>query len=138
MSEHGTDGSADPTGGERPTGGRSGAGDWLQLRGFTKWIALAAVIGVLGGVAASAFTVLVDAATEHGFGRVAGTTEGGVLRTANPLLVLALPTLGGLLVCSLAHKALTVLLRRERHSEFHERCDAPRVSLSSASSSLAT
>ena len=107
MSEHGTDGSADPTGGERPTGGRSGAGDWLQLRGFTKWIALAAVIGVLGGIAASAFTELVDAATEYGFGRVAGTTEGGVLRTANPLLVLALPTLGGLLVGLTIHLAGT-------------------------------
>ncbi|MGB0332525.1 MAG: chloride channel protein, partial [Planctomycetota bacterium] len=107
MNGHGADGSADPTGGERPTGGRSGAGDWLQLRGFTKWIALAAVIGVLGGIAAAAFTVLVDAATEYGFGRVAGTTEGGVLRNANPLLVLALPTLGGLLVGLTVHLAGT-------------------------------
>ena len=90
----------DKAGPDEATGEKlpSRAGDWLQLRGFTKWIALAAIIGVLGGAAASAFTEVVDAAKEHGFGRVAGTTEGGVLRTANPLLVLALPALGGLLV----------------------------------------
>ena len=77
---------------EAPTReGRAAGG--LQLGGFTKYIALAALIGVLGGLAAAAYTVLVDTAATRGFGRVAGTMEGGVLRTANPLLVLALPAL---------------------------------------------
>lgn len=89
---------------EAPTReGRAAGG--LQLGGFTKYIALAALIGVLGGLAAAAYTVLVDTAATRGFGRVAGTMEGGVLRTANPLLVLALPALGGLLVGLTVHLA---------------------------------
>ena len=53
----------DKAGPDEATGEKlpSRAGDWLQLRGFTKWIALAAIIGVLGGAAASAFTEVVDA-----------------------------------------------------------------------------
>ena len=96
-----------PSDRDEPAPSRGGPADWLQLRGFTKWIALAALIGVLGGVAASALTVLVDLATERGFGRVAGTTEGGILRSASTLLVLAVPTLGGLLVGLTIHLAGT-------------------------------
>ena len=81
--------------------------DWLELRSFAKWVALSAVVGVLGGLAAVLFSVSVEFAKEVGFGRVAGTTQGGLMRGANPALVLAFPALGGLLVGLLIHFAGT-------------------------------
>ncbi|MEM9379179.1 MAG: chloride channel protein [Planctomycetota bacterium] len=81
--------------------------DWLELRSFAKWVALSAVVGVLGGLAAVLFSVAVEFAKDVGFGRVAGTTQGGLMRGANPSLVLAFPALGGLLVGLLVHHAGT-------------------------------
>ncbi|MEM8709987.1 MAG: chloride channel protein [Planctomycetota bacterium] len=66
--------------------------------GFTKWIALSAALGVLGGVVAALFSLLVGAAKTHLFGRVAGTLEGGLAEGANPALVIVVPALGGLAV----------------------------------------
>ena len=79
--------------------------DWLELRGFAKWVALAAIVGVFGGCAAVVFSLMVDNAIEYGFGRIAGTTQGGLMEGANPSLVLLLPTLGGLLVGLTVHWA---------------------------------
>lgn len=81
--------------------------EWLELRGFAKWVALSGVLGVAGGLAAVLFSLLVEAAKTHGFGRVAGTTEGGITDAANPALVLVLPALGGLAVGVLFHYAGT-------------------------------
>lgn len=77
--------------------------DWLELRGFAKWVALSGVLGVAGGLLAVGFSLVVDAVKIHGFGRVAGTTEGGLMAGANPAMVLMLPTLGGLAVGLLLH-----------------------------------
>lgn len=79
--------------------------DWLELRGFAKWVALSALLGVVGGMVAVLFSVAVKAAKEYGFGRVAGTMDGGLAADANPLYVVLLPTIGGLLVGLLFHVA---------------------------------
>ncbi len=81
--------------------------EWLELSGFAKWVALASVVGVLGGLAAVGFSLLVENAKEFGFGRIAGTTQGGLMKGARPELVLALPALGGLLVGLVVHYAGT-------------------------------
>ena len=79
--------------------------DWLELRGFAKWVALSALLGAFGGGASILFTLAVEASKEHGFGRVAGSTAGGLLRDASPIMVLLVPALGGLLVGVLFHVA---------------------------------
>lgn len=81
--------------------------DWLELRGFAKWVALSGALGLLGGLVAAAFSHVVEAVKTHGFGRVAGTTDGGVTADANQALVLILPALGGLIVGVLFHYAGT-------------------------------
>lgn len=73
-------------------------GEKFELSGFAKWIALSAALGVIGGLVAAAFSLLVDLAKGQLFGRVAGTIEGGLMPGANPALVLVLPALGGLAV----------------------------------------
>lgn len=65
------------------------------------------MLGVVGGLVAAGFTLAVEFATEVGFGRIAGTTDGGLMEGANPVLVLLYPTLGGLLVGILFHFAGT-------------------------------
>ncbi|MEM6675160.1 MAG: chloride channel protein [Planctomycetota bacterium] len=81
----------------------SSVSEWLELRSFAKWVALAAVVGVLGGLAAVAYELVVHGAKAAWFGRVAGTTQGGLLAGANPALVLIVPTLGGLAVGIVVH-----------------------------------
>lgn len=90
-----------------PAGPFERVSDWLELRGFAKWVALSGLLGVLGGLAAALFSVLVEAAKVHGFGRAAGTIDGGLTAEANPALVLVLPALGGLAVGALFHYAGT-------------------------------
>ncbi len=73
-------------------------GERFELNGFGKWIALSAALGGIGGLVAVAFSLVVDFAKEHLFGRTAGTLQGGLMESANPALVLLLPALGGLAV----------------------------------------
>lgn len=72
--------------------------EWLELRGFAKWIALSALLGVLGGLAAVVFYHLVELAKRSVFVRVAGTDQGGIMADATPALIMIVPALGGLAV----------------------------------------
>jgi len=65
---------------------------------FTRGVVLAALIGLLGGVAAVAFRWMIEFVAEHAFRRPAEVTGDGVESYEHALLVLLIPTLGGLLV----------------------------------------
>ena len=70
-----------------------------QLGHFGKWVALSAVVGVLGGVAAWIFKGMTDLGSEWLFRRPAGLLdEGPAPGGSNWLLVILIPTLGGVLV----------------------------------------
>lgn len=73
-------------------------GEQFELSAFTKWIALSAALGVIGGLVAVGFHLLVEFARGQLFGRVAGTVEGGLMSGSNLALVLLVPALGGLAV----------------------------------------
>lgn len=89
----------------QPRSKLSAISEWLELRGFAKWVALSALIGILGGIIAALYSGLVALFKAEGFGRVAGSVSGGLEKGANPFMVFLVPTLGGLAVGLLLRQA---------------------------------
>jgi CIC family chloride channel protein len=75
------------------------ASEWLELRSFTKWVGLAAVIGVAAGIAAAIFRWMISTATTHLFRRATDVAHDGAVGVGDRWwLVLVVPALGGVMV----------------------------------------
>ena len=88
-----------PAAGSAARGRLERASEWLELRSFTKWVGLAACIGVAAGVAAAIFRWMITTATTHLFRATTGVTHDGAAGVGDRWwLVLVVPALGGVVV----------------------------------------